>query len=59
MSLGVGYLLATGQSSLPLILSPLGLGLWLLIIVIGSIAASAFPARKASSLTIRETLSYV
>jgi putative ABC transport system permease protein len=61
LSLGVGYLIGNlaFRAPLPLILSPLGLGLWLLIIVIGSITASAYPAQKASSLTIRETLSYV
>jgi putative ABC transport system permease protein len=61
LSLGVGYLIGNlaFRAPLPLILSPLGLGLWLLIIVVGSVAASAYPARKASSLTIRETLAYV
>jgi putative ABC transport system permease protein len=61
LSLGVGYLIGNlaFNAPLPLILSPLGLGLWLVIIVIGSIAASAYPAQKASSLTIRETLAYV
>jgi putative ABC transport system permease protein len=42
-----------------LILSPLAIFLWLLVIVIGSIAASAYPAWQASRLTVRETLSYV
>jgi putative ABC transport system permease protein len=44
---------------LGLIVSPIGLAGWFLIIVIGSIAASAFPAWQASRLTIRETLVYV
>ena len=44
---------------LTLIVSPMSLGVWLLIIVLGSIAASAYPAWQASRLTIRETLSYV
>ncbi len=43
---------------LPLILSPMGLVIWLFVIVIGSIAASAYPARQASQLTIREMLTY-
>ena len=61
LSLGVGYLIGNlaFRSPLPLILSPIGLVLWLLVVVIGSIAASAYPAQKASSLTIRETLSYI
>ncbi len=61
LSLGIGYLVGnlSFRSPLPLIVSPMGLVLWLLVIVIGSIAASAYPARQASRLTIRETLAYV
>jgi putative ABC transport system permease protein len=61
ISYGVGYLIGmlSFRSPLPLILSPLAVILWLLVIVVGSIAASAYPARKASRLTIRETLSYI
>ena len=61
LSLGVGYLIGNlaFRAPLPLILSPFGLVLWLWVIVIGSMAASAYPAQKASSLTIRETLSYI
>ncbi len=44
---------------LTLIVSPMSLGVWLLIILVGSIAASAYPAWQASRLTIRETLAYV
>ena len=61
LSLGIGYLVGnlSFRSPLPLILSPMGLVIWLLVIVIGSIAASAYPARQASRLTIRETLAYI
>ena len=44
---------------LPLVVSPAALVTWLLVIVVGSIAASASPAWRASRLTVRETLSYV
>ncbi len=44
---------------LDLVISPLGLAIWLLVIVLGSIAASAYPAWQASRLTIRETLAYI
>lgn len=47
------------RSPLPLVLSPTGVVIWLMIIVCGSIAASAYPAWKASQLTIRETLTYI
>ena len=61
LSLGIGYLVGnlSFRSPLPLIVSPIGLIIWLLVIVVGSIAASAYPARQASRLTIRETLAYV
>jgi putative ABC transport system permease protein len=42
--------------SLPLVFSPYSALLWLALIVIGSSLASFFPARRASRLTIRETL---
>jgi putative ABC transport system permease protein len=42
-----------------LIIAPQALGLWLLVIVVGATAASAYPAWEASRLTIRETLAYV
>jgi putative ABC transport system permease protein len=47
------------RSPLPLILSPVAVFAWLMIIVVGSIGASAYPARQASQLTVRETLAYV
>jgi len=61
LSLGIGYLIGmmSFRSPLPLVVSPLGLVIWFLILVIGSIAASAYPAQQASRLTVRETLAYV
>ena len=44
---------------LPLFLSPVALGIWLVVVLAGSAAASAFPAQRAARLTIRETLAYV
>lgn len=61
LSLGLGFYLGnlSFRSPLPLTVSPVGLGLWIVILLIGSIAASAFPAQQASKLTIRETLAHV
>jgi putative ABC transport system permease protein len=61
LSFGVDYFMGNLAffSPLPLILSPVGLVIWLLVIGSCSIAASAYPAKRASQLTIRETLSYV
>ncbi len=44
---------------LTLIVSPISLGIWLLVIILSSIVASVYPAWQASRLTIRETLAYV
>jgi putative ABC transport system permease protein len=44
---------------LPLILSPGAVGTWLLVIVVGSAAASLYPAWRAAQLTVRETLAYI
>jgi len=43
---------------LPLVVSPVAVLAWLAVALLGSAAASAFPARAASRLTIRETLAY-
>ncbi len=61
LTLGLGAYLGTMafRSPLPLIVSPVGLGIWILVLLIGSIAASFFPAQQAAKLTIRETLAYV
>lgn len=47
------------RSALPLILSPTGVLVWFAIITAGSVLASGFPAKKASRLTVRETLAYI
>lgn len=47
------------RAPLPLVISPLAVLIWLAIIIVGSSAASAYPAWRASRLTIRETLAYV
>jgi putative ABC transport system permease protein len=44
---------------LTLVVSPVSLGVWLLVVVFGSVAASALPAGQAARLTVRETLSYI
>ncbi|MEW9702703.1 ABC transporter permease [Paenibacillus sp. SI8] len=44
---------------LPLVLSPMAAAIWLTIIILGSIAASAYPAWQATRLTIRETLAHI
>jgi len=61
LSLGIGYMIGmmSFRSPLPLVVSPMGLGVWSLILIVGSIAASAYPAQQASRLTVRETLAYV
>lgn len=61
LSLGIGSLIGvlSFRSPLPLIVSPIGLAVWLSILLIGSVAASAYPAQQASRLTIRETLAYI
>ncbi|MEP6895901.1 MAG: FtsX-like permease family protein, partial [Chloroflexota bacterium] len=61
LSFGIGYLIGnlSFRSALPLIISPTGLIIWFSIIIIGSIAASAYPAQQASRLTVRETLAYI
>jgi putative ABC transport system permease protein len=57
----IGYLVGNlaFRAALPLILSPLAVFGWLILIIVGSIGASAYPARQASRLTVRETLAYI
>jgi putative ABC transport system permease protein len=61
LSWGIGYMIGmmSFRSPLPLVISPIGLVIWFLVLIIGSIAASAYPAQQASRLTVRETLAYV
>ena len=61
LSYGVGYLIGmlSFRSPVPLVLSPWAVFGWLALVLVGSIGASAYPARQASRLTVRETLAYV
>lgn len=61
LSLGISYLLGmmSFRAPLPLTVSPVGLVVWVTLVIVGSIAASAYPAQQASRLTVRETLAYV
>lgn len=61
LSFAVGRLLGNlaFRSPLPLSLSPIAILIWLMVIALGSIAASAYPAWKASQMTVRETLIYI
>ncbi len=61
LSAQVGDLVGTlsFRVPLPLFLSPVAVGVWLVAVLAGSSAASAFPAQRAARLTIRETLAYV
>lgn len=44
------------RTPLPLVLAPSGLGIWLLIVLLGAALASILPARRASLLTVQDTL---
>ena len=45
-------------STFALILTPLGIVLWLAVVIALSIIASVMPARNAARLTINEVLAY-
>jgi putative ABC transport system permease protein len=47
------------RSPLPFILSPVAVVVWLVIMIAGAALASAYPAWKASKLTIRDALDYI
>jgi putative ABC transport system permease protein len=47
------------RTPLPLAFSSLGFGLWLLILIVGSAAATAIPARNSGRMTVREALAYL
>ena len=46
------------KTPLSLAISPLGVGIWLVILLIGSYIATYIPARRAVKLTTREALAY-
>ncbi len=64
LSVPISYLLsgivsrALFNTPIQVIFTPLGFGLWLLLVVILSTVASILPARNAARLTIREVLAY-
>lgn len=59
LSAQVGAVLASiSAQELSLQLSPSAAALWLCVVLIGSAAVSFFPARRASRLTVRQTLAY-
>lgn len=45
--------------TLHLTASPLGMGLWLLTVLVGAAAASVVPALRAARLTVREALAFI
>jgi putative ABC transport system permease protein len=47
------------RAPLPLILSPVAVVIWMIIMIVGGALASAYPAWKASKLTIRDTLDHI
>ena len=58
-SKAVGEMLASISSQpLALVLSPSGAALWLACVLIAALAASYFPATRASKLTIKQTLDW-
>lgn len=60
ISMGVGNVLASiSNQPLSLTLSPGAAGLWLGMVMLASAAASLYPARQASRLTVRQTLSVI
>jgi len=46
------------RTPLSLTVSPVALGVWVILIVVGSYLATLFPARRANRLTTREALAY-
>jgi putative ABC transport system permease protein len=60
LSMALGRYLGKLSFGLPLppAVSASAIAIWLVLVVVGAILASVFPARRAARLTIRETLSY-
>jgi putative ABC transport system permease protein len=59
LSAQVGRVLAPiSTQELSLQLSPLGAGLWLCFVLLGSVVVSFYPAKRASQLTVRQTLTH-
>jgi putative ABC transport system permease protein len=53
-----GVLASISTQELSLQLSPFGAGLWLCVVLLGSVVVSFYPAKRASQLTVRQTLDH-
>ncbi|NMC36295.1 FtsX-like permease family protein [Candidatus Beckwithbacteria bacterium] len=60
VGLGFCYALGTAffEEVLPYVFSPVGMLIWLVLVIVIAVLASIAPAKKAVSLTVRDTLSY-
>ncbi len=60
LSIYIGQFIGKISFGIPLTLtvSKLALGVWVIIIVVGSYVATLFPARRANKITTREALAY-
>lgn len=60
LSWALGYAIGSALLQMPLVFSfsALGIGLWLVLVVVLSIIASILPARSAWRLSVREVLAY-
>ncbi len=58
---GIGVLVGTMSFglALPLTVSVAAIAIWIGILIVGSVAASLLPARRATRLTIRQTLAHI
>jgi putative ABC transport system permease protein len=56
LTFGVGMAILTAP--MPFVFSPSGVIVWLLFTLLIATIASAMPARRASKLTVRDTLAY-
>jgi putative ABC transport system permease protein len=54
-----GVLASISTQELSLQLSPFGAGLWLCVVLLGSVVVSFYPAKRASQLTVRQTLAHI
>lgn len=57
--LGWGLGETFGNLALPFTISPLGVGLWLLVVLLGAALATDAAATRASRITVREALTYL
>jgi len=60
ISYGLGYIVGVSfmERSLAFIFDPMGLAIWLVIVLILSLVASFMPARSASRISVRDALAY-